>query len=627
MCFFAMQLIEGASLDKVLLEVKRLCSPGVSPQGDTGSTPLAHDLLHREGRLSRRYFESVARLIKDAAEALEYAHAQGVLHRDVKPSNLMLDASGRVWVTDFGLAWAEGADDLTTSGQVLGTLRYLAPEGLRGIADERSDVYSLGMTLHELLALEPGFTAENRAALIEKVEAGAPRTLREILPQIPAPLETIVLKATCKDPAQRYRSALELAADLDRFLDGRRPLGRLPLFDRRLRRSRLVRRTLQASAVALVLLAAVLGSFALLPRRPLKPQDLLLQDVNGDRKVDLVVANNGLYNDGFPDSIAILYNRGEGSFDRPVFVEVGDSPLGLVRANLHRDSHPEMVFAGSGSRDISLLRLESNGSFSPVRLVELQGRPSGIVVQDLDQDGHGDIAATFSPSRDVLVLWNDAGNKFPESMKVPVGPVPFFIGAVDLDNDGDVDLVTTNGLGQPQPEANVSVVMNGGRRQFEAATDYDVGNPALGFTTGDFNTDSFPDLAVTQQRKPIVSVFINAKDGTFPATAAERSLPDLIWTLASADLDDDGDLDLAGAGGERFAFLLRGDGQGAFSDPVSLAAGTQPAYVKPADLDGDADLDLAITNLGSEDITLLFNQGRGTFGRVRTVDLRSWFSW
>ena len=165
------------------------------------------------------YWQGVARLGVQIASALDYAHRSGVLHRDVKPSNLLLDASGTGWVTDFGLAKADDHQDLTATGDLLGTLRYMPPEAFEGRSDARSDVYSLGLTLYELVALRPAFGERDRTKLIRQVCHDEAARLRAIRPGVPRDLETIVHKAIEKEPSRRYPTAGELAADLQRFLD------------------------------------------------------------------------------------------------------------------------------------------------------------------------------------------------------------------------------------------------------------------------------------------------------------------------------------------------------------------------------------------------------------------------
>jgi WD40 repeat protein/serine/threonine protein kinase/tetratricopeptide (TPR) repeat protein len=176
-----------------------------------------------DGSISRRrkrtYWQSVASIGRQVARALEYAHRQGIQHRDIKPSNLLLDTQGTVWVADFGLAKADDQQDLTHTGDILGTLRYMPPEGLEGKADARGDVYSLGLTLYELLALRPAFDEKERRRLIKQVTDEAPARLGKLNRQVPRDLETIVHKAIEKDPKQRYASASEMADDLERFLE------------------------------------------------------------------------------------------------------------------------------------------------------------------------------------------------------------------------------------------------------------------------------------------------------------------------------------------------------------------------------------------------------------------------
>src|SRR5262249_24103452 len=131
------------------------------------------------------------------------------------------DVRGNIWITDFGLAKCEGAEDLSQSRDLVGTLRFMAPERFRGVSDRRGDIYALGATLYEMLALRPTFSARDHALLIEQVLPETPRPLRQIDRRIPRALETIVLRAMAKDPAERFQKAEDLADELRRFVDGR----------------------------------------------------------------------------------------------------------------------------------------------------------------------------------------------------------------------------------------------------------------------------------------------------------------------------------------------------------------------------------------------------------------------
>jgi predicted Ser/Thr protein kinase len=232
--FYAMQFIEGRSLDHVL---------------EDRSAPLDADRIAEWGL--------------QAAEALEHAHRRGVIHRDVKPSNLLLDNDGRIWLTDFGLA--KRLDDMTLSmtGALLGTPRYMSPEqasaGERRI-DYRTDIYSLGASLYELATGRPAFDGDSPHQVISRIlndDLTAPRMVR---PGLPRDLETILLKCLQKDPARRYQSARELADDLRAFSDGRPIAARRPgVLDRSVKWLRRQRRSvaLTAAAVAATLLLVV----------------------------------------------------------------------------------------------------------------------------------------------------------------------------------------------------------------------------------------------------------------------------------------------------------------------------------------------------------------------------------
>jgi WD40 repeat protein/serine/threonine protein kinase len=206
------------------------------------------------------YWQSVAQIGVQVAGALEHAHGQGILHRDIKPSNLLLDTRGTVWVTDFGLAKADDQPNLTHTGDILGTLRYMPPEAFEGTTDARGALYSLGLTLYELLAFRPAFGEQDRARLIRQVTNAELPRLGKLNPHVPRDLETIVHKAIDRDPAHRYQTAGELAADLQRFLDDEPIRARRTSPPERLwrwaRHNKAVAAALSAVALLLVVIAA-----------------------------------------------------------------------------------------------------------------------------------------------------------------------------------------------------------------------------------------------------------------------------------------------------------------------------------------------------------------------------------
>ena len=186
-----------------------------------------------EERKSRtlNYIRSVVQLAVQGADALQYAHGEGVIHRDVKPSNLLLDDRGRLWVADFGLAMIASQNSLTMTGDLLGTLRYMSPEqaaGNRDLLDHRTDIYSLGITVYEMLTGRPAFPDSDRQRLLRSIierEPVAPRSLNRAIPRA---LETIVLKAICKEPSYRYATMGDFRDDMQRFLSDQPIRARLP---------------------------------------------------------------------------------------------------------------------------------------------------------------------------------------------------------------------------------------------------------------------------------------------------------------------------------------------------------------------------------------------------------------
>jgi tetratricopeptide (TPR) repeat protein len=221
--YYAMQLIEGRTLE-ALVRTRREAEAGEAV------TQVAEPGL---------LFRQAAEFGVQAAEALEYAHQVGIVHRDVKPANLMVDSADRLWVTDFGLARNLTEPGLTMTGDLLGTLRYMSPEqalAKHGLVDHRTDVYALGVTLYELLTLRPAVEGKDREEVLRRIAFEEPRPPRSWNRAIPVDLETVVLKAMAKDPAERYTTAQELADDLRRFLEDRPIRGRRSPLVRRMAR-------------------------------------------------------------------------------------------------------------------------------------------------------------------------------------------------------------------------------------------------------------------------------------------------------------------------------------------------------------------------------------------------------
>jgi serine/threonine protein kinase/predicted Zn-dependent protease len=274
--FYAMQFIPGQPLDQVLAELRKLQTDGPATtsavtaafpltQGTTpGNTPSRPPQSGLSTVPGRPYWESVARLGFQAASALAHAHAHGVLHRDVKPSNLLLDPQGTLWIADFGLAKLADEDDLTAAGDILGTLRYMAPERFAGQCDARADIYALGLTLYELATLRPAFDESGREKLIAQVTQGEPLRPSQLNRAIPRDLETIILKAIAREPAARYQSAAELAEDLQRFAEDRPILARRESVSERLGRWARRNPVLAClTALTAILLVAATGSATL----------------------------------------------------------------------------------------------------------------------------------------------------------------------------------------------------------------------------------------------------------------------------------------------------------------------------------------------------------------------------
>ncbi len=276
--FFVMELIDGQPLDQVIAELRAARKgPSASDPGSTATsqdtfesdppalTPQTPNMLLSDCRCGRVYFDTVARMISEVADALQYAHGLGIIHRDVKPSNLMLARDGRLVLLDFGIARVCQDRSMTLTGSFVGTPRYMPPEQVSGAGSEvgpSCDIYSLGVTLYELLTLEPLFDGRTRDQVIAQILSKDPTRPRQVDRRIPMDLETICLKAIEKEPNRRYASAAQFAEDLRRYLDGHVIKARAPgVADRVVK---LIRRRKVAAVLTtgIVLALAFAGSIA-----------------------------------------------------------------------------------------------------------------------------------------------------------------------------------------------------------------------------------------------------------------------------------------------------------------------------------------------------------------------------
>ena len=227
--YYSMQLIEGQTLAEYVSQLKQSnfrpskdapqTNPVANPNAET-----ADDLSTIATINSKNYVCRIMEMGARVAEAIHFAHENGIVHRDIKPSNLLLDQAGKIWVADFGLASGRGTSNLTSAGDRLGTLRYMSPEqaaGRNNQVDFRTDIYSLGITLCEILTLQPAFDGSDRIQVLAAIEASDPIGLRLHNSAIPVDVETVINKAIEKSPLDRYTSAQEFADDLLRCLDGK----------------------------------------------------------------------------------------------------------------------------------------------------------------------------------------------------------------------------------------------------------------------------------------------------------------------------------------------------------------------------------------------------------------------
>ncbi|MCS7469109.1 protein kinase [Stieleria sp. ICT_E10.1] len=361
--YYAMQYIDGTSLALVLREVRLASTRQSGSIGGSGAAEEADTLHHSpDGQPSepssrarsestsgsesatdaRQHFRSMANLGIQAAEAIEHAHQSGVIHRDIKPGNLLLDSEGKLWITDFGLARIEQDSELTMTGDLVGTLRYMSPEqatSKRSAVDHRCDVYSLGATLYELLTRRPAFVGDNRQELLRKIISVDPVPPSKWNPRIPGDLETIVMKAMEKDRDARYQDARAMADDLRCYLEDRPIAARRPSSLARIRKWGRRHPAIVRSSFAMlsvIALAWTIGS-VLIVRQSAKTQVALSRATENFRQSEL---NRAKAEKAIDRRERLLYVRGLGLAAKAWRDGDGAGAAALLRSNPAYQSQP-----------------------------------------------------------------------------------------------------------------------------------------------------------------------------------------------------------------------------------------------------------------------------------------------
>jgi serine/threonine protein kinase len=652
--YYAMQLVAGATLDAVLPDVARWRTDGgsgarESSSADGSSSSISSIALRlvesncspfdprgSSPDYSRNvYSRNVAAVCRDLATALAYAHHSGVVHRDIKPSNILLDSHGHAYLADFGLAKVFDVEDLTRTGELVGTLRYMAPERLQGSQDDpRGDIYSLGLVLDEMLTLQPPFAGADRAAVLCSILEGNVPGPRDIDPTVPGTLDAIARRATARDPGDRHQSAAELAADLERFLLEGPQIPRLaeaparltaPLAKRAAPGAGRRRRWLVAGAFLLgaVLMITILSSrrFDSAPKSEptVGPSSRVVavgrkpQRVVGARlrrgKPPALVTVNPVSND-----LSVVLDAAASEPGPARLVPVGDLPVALVAADLNGDGVDDIAVALFRPGGIAILPGDGAGGLGAPAKVRLPGPPRTVVATDLDGDDAVDLAAASDTGR-LWVLPNRGGGRFDApagdaELKTASGVTALL--AADVDDDRAPDLI---GLGAEQGDL-FSWHRNAGKGRFEPARK--VPGPPLGLScvavdlrrNGGFNLVGTGWKAASPEGKERLSGEVWIVRGGDGGSLQPVQVQDVAFpaeNIAAADIDGDGDPDLVVSGGANSVLVLRNDRGERFVRWGELTVGEAPTGVALLDHDGDRRMDLAAAGSASNDVTVWFD--------------------
>ena len=322
------------------------------------------------------------------------------------------------------------------------------------------------------------------------------------------------------------------------------------------------------------------------------PVAIAVADFNEDQFPDLLIANE------FAHTVALLLGQ-ESGLAPPISIPVGQFPLGLVTADWNADGHTDVAVVNTGSNDLTILY--GNGAFFDATTLPVGLRPTSALAEDLNGDGMVDLAIAFDFDKIETLLGDNHGH-FVRAVQRSLPQGPAALAGADLDRDGHTDLLSVN-----RDSNTLSVRYGDGAGGFARQADLAVGLNPKSLTMGDFNADGWLDVAVANWIQNSISVLINMRGHLQPQTPL-RALAGP-FTITSGDLDNDGVLDLVAANleGKAVAVYL-GEGNGRFATPVNLSVPDQPVGLALFDFDKDGALDIGVTSLGTNQLSLLHNQ-------------------
>ena len=573
--------------------------------------------------------------VLQAARGLQYVHEAGIIHRDIKPANLLLDENDTVKILDLGLARIETADPvgggLTQSGMVMGSVDYMAPEQateLKG-ADHRADIYSLGCTLYYLLEGKPAFKGDS---MFGKIQAH----LEQPIPELESSrfenseeLNSILLRMMAKTPEDRYGTMAEVIVDLEEILEERD--GRTI----QLSSPGLASRLLLAVILCLAVICGVFWIFLSqmneataktvneqgLPFRPSPTggtgqladsrqrlgsghsNEMKLGDLDGDGDLDAIVAN---YSRG---ADLIWLNDGKGIFASGMALGRG-METSQALGDLDNDGDLDAIVTDRNDVDRVWLN-DGKGTFVPWGEGLSTKMTRNVTLGDLNGDSILDavISQGGTGTRVSNTIWfGDGGGRFQKSDQEMGLHATWETGLGDLDGDGDLDIVFANGdtKGTDPKEPN-TVWLNDGLGVFED-TGQQLGQAfSRDVALGDLDFDGDLDAVFADSLSDSSGIWLNNGEGHFIPSeqkigvGKERS-------VILVDLEGDGDLDLVLAGDEVPGIRWLNDGNGSFSNPISLGSDLQFGVGDAGDLDGDGDWDIFLPRTNGQPNQVWMNE-------------------